>query len=103
MLVNEKTISRRFVLKLLQKKSRNQQTASNSKPINQIEDSQDDINYLNVNNIIDIFGEERMLKSDSNKYFINILIEGKIQKEVDSGVGLTLLPESAFKKLKLIL
>ncbi|XP_011690576.1 PREDICTED: uncharacterized protein LOC105451673 [Wasmannia auropunctata] len=87
---------------LLQKKNRSQQTASNSKPTNQIEDSQDDINYLNINNVINIFGEERIEKNDSNKYFVNVLIEGKTQKfEVDSGAGLTLLPESAFKKLKL--
>jgi len=87
---------------LLEKKSKGQQTASNSKPINQIKDSQDDVNYLNINNIIDIFEEERMLRNDSNKYFVNVLIEGKTQKfEVDSGAGLTLLPESAFKELKL--
>jgi len=87
---------------LLEKKSKGQQSASNSNPTNQIEDSQDDVNYLNINNIIDIFEEERMLRNDSNKYFVNVLIEGKTQKfEVDSRAGLTLLPESAFKKLKL--
>ncbi|XP_031338193.1 uncharacterized protein K02A2.6-like [Photinus pyralis] len=52
-----------------------------------------------INQIIDIF-EKSSPGQDSNKYFVEVLIEGKPQTfEVDSGAGITLLPEPDFQKL----
>lgn len=55
-----------------------------------------------VNKIIDIF-EKTSQNGDNNKYFVDVKIEGKTQSfEVDSGAGLTLLPEPDFLNLRIL-
>ena len=55
-----------------------------------------------LNEIIDIFNENTNVDQRTEKYFIDIIVEGKSQRfEVDSGAGLTLIPKNDFDHLKL--
>lgn len=55
-----------------------------------------------INKIIDISGINHVHQNDIQKYYVDVQINGKLQRfEVDSGVGLTLLPRVQFQRLNL--
>lgn len=81
---------------LLNKNENSSKTLPNTQSTNQLQDNQQEIETFGINNIVDIFG------NDTEKYYAKVFIEGKLQEfEVDSGSGLTLLPEKALKKLNI--